>query len=369
MGPDRFKTVDTLYRAARALPPERRLQFLDVACEGDDDLRTTVQSLLANETPDSDATLLVSRQQVGMERFRTSQIIGGRFEVLDLLGSGGMGDVYEVKDVQLSEHVALKTIRPDFASDARMVARFKQEILIAKRVTHPNVCRIYDVGFHTAEPGAGPPVLFLTMELLRGESLASRLRRGRMTTTEALPIVEQMAQGLTAAHDSGVVHRDFKCANVMLVPAHTNRRLRAVITDFGLARSVQESVGWETTARLTEVGEIAGTPDYMAPEQILGDNVTFAADIYALGVVLYEMVTGELPFRADTPLATVGKRLLKPPVPPSRHVPDLDPMWERVILRCLERDPKDRFDSAAEVARALTGSEPAPGIYEGLWRR
>jgi eukaryotic-like serine/threonine-protein kinase len=371
MGRNRFQTVDTLYRAAIALPPDQRAQFLDVACGGDDALRERVESLLADSASQSEVTLTVPRRQVRLERlsFGISQIINGRFEVVNLLGSGGMGDVFEVKDLHLSEHVALKTIRSDLASDARMVSRFKQEILVAKRVTHPNVCRIYDVGFHGEEPVERPPVLFLTMELLRGESLSSRLRRGRMSTTEALPIIEQMAQGLAAAHESGVVHRDFKCANVMLVPSNTGAGIRAVITDFGLARSVQESVGSGLTATLTQPGEITGTPDYMAPEQVLGVDVTFAADIYSLGVVIYEMVTGQLPFHADSPLATAGKRLLEPPAPPTRHVPDLDRTWQSVILRCLERDPKDRFASAHDVANALTGLRPVAAPRRRLLRR
>ena len=371
MGRNRFQNVDTLYRAAIALPPHQRAQFLDIACGGDDALRERVESLLADNASQSAITLTTPRRPVRIERltFSISQVINGRFEVVNLLGSGGMGDVFEVKDLHLSEHVALKTIRPDLASDPRIVSRFKQEILVAKRVTHPNVCRIYDVGFHSEEPTEHPPVLFLTMELLRGESLSSRLRRGRMSTTEALPIIEHMAQGLAAAHEAGVVHRDFKCANVMLVPSLTGAGIRAVITDFGLARSVQETLGSDLSPTLTQPGEITGTPDYMAPEQVLGVHVTFAADIYSLGLVIYEMVTGQLPFRADTPLATAGKRLLEAPVPPTTYVPDLDRTWQSVILRCLERDPNDRFASAHEVAQALTGSHAVAAPRQRLVRR
>jgi serine/threonine-protein kinase len=392
MGRERFETIDRLYHAALSLEPHRRAGFLRQACGADDELRQEIESLLELEEQaksfiDRPAIELVAAQ-LGrdltasgfpvrrlMRPLRPAEVVADRFEIVAVIGSGGMGDVYEAKDRHLGQHVALKTIRPELAGDERMVARFKQEILLAKRVTHQNVCRIYDVGFHFgqrlqdgSEQRESGPLMFLTMELLRGESLADRLEKGRLNTAEALPIVEQIAAGLQAAHEVGVVHRDFKSANVMLVTG-VSGRTRAVITDFGLARNLYRSEDPTATMSLTQPGEVAGTPDYMAPEQVLGTDVTFAADIYALGVVIYEMVTGNRPFNANTPVAAASKRLHEPPTRPSRYVPDLDRTWEAVILRCLEREPPDRFGSATSVYRALAHLEAVPRIRRSRMKR
>ncbi|NTV80297.1 MAG: serine/threonine protein kinase, partial [Candidatus Aminicenantes bacterium] len=227
------------------------------------------------------------------------------------IARGGMGEVYEAEDLELRESVALKTVRAEIAADSRALERFKTEVHLARKVTHPSACRIFDVFHHrdeSAGPG-GPDVTFLSMELLRGETLASRLARaGRLAPGEALPLVEQMAGALEAAHRAGVIHRDFKSANVMLTPRGTgSAEIRAVVTDFGLARRnpvVDASVASETLT-----GAVAGTPAYMAPEQIEGGPITAATDIYALGVVMYEMLTGKQPFEGDTPVAGMVKRL------------------------------------------------------------
>lgn len=268
-----------------------------------------------------------------------------------------MGEVYEAEDLELREHVALKTVRPEIAGDRRTMARFKQEIQLARKVTHPNVCRIFDLFYHRpASPGGEIP--FLTMELLPGEALSERFRReGRMTTADALPMVEQMAAGLMAAHQVGVIHRDFKPGNVILVPSKDRGDMRLVITDFGLARTT--ATGEDAPTALSIQGDVLGTPAYMAPEQVRGRQVTTATDVYSLGVVLYQMVTGTLPFTADTALATAIKRLEEAPPSPRRHVPDLDPQWEAAILRCLAGNPADRFASASDVVGALKGESKA----------
>ena len=270
-----------------------------------------------------------------------------------------MGEVYEAEDLELGERIALKTIGPAFAYDEKMLERFRQEVLLARKVTHPNVCRIFDVFHHESasqNPAreAGSSITFLTMELLEGETLTQRLgRAGPLRTSEALPIVEQLAEGLAAAHRVGIVHRDFKSSNVTLAPSPTG--LRAVITDFGLAGGI----GGEDRVQARESeGQRMGTPRYMAPEQVSGGAISAATDIYGLGVVIYEMVTGALPFVGENPHDTAFKRLREPPTPPRQHVPGLDPRWERTILRCLERDPAARFATAAEVAAALR-SEPS----------
>ena len=286
---------------------------------------------------------------------RPGDVVASRFRIVRYLAQGGMGELYEAEDLELRERIALKTILAHIAANDRSIAMFKREVHLARQVTHPNVCRIYDIFRHES-------IVLLAMELLHGETLADKLRReGPFATAAVLPIVRQMAAGLTAAHRAGVVHRDFKSQNVMLVPATGgDKGTRAVITDFGLARrhAPGDSIGLSLS--LSEEGTVSGTPAYMAPEQVEGGTVTPAADIYALGVVLYEMVTGVWPFTGDTPISVMIKRLREAPPSPRVHVPELDAAWEAAILRCLERRPEDRFASAGDVADALLGaSAPA----------
>ena len=282
------------------------------------------------------------------------EVLAGRFKIVRFIARGGMGEVYEAEDQVLRERVALKTIRPDVAGDERTMERFLREVHLARSVTHPNVSRTFDVFHHGA-------LAFLTMELLSGETLAERLSKtGRLTPEEALPLIEQMAAALTAAHEAGVVHRDFKSANVMLEPdARRPGGVRAVVTDFGLAR--RDRPGRGSAAPLTETEAVLGTPDYMAPEQIEGRAITPATDVYALGVVIYEMVTGEQPFEGDTPLSVALKKLKEAAPSPRRLAPDLPPPWEKTILRCLERAPGDRFAAAGQVVLALRGEAPVSG--------
>jgi len=294
--------------------------------------------------------------------FRPNQLLAGRFKIIRFVARGGMGEVYEAEDEELHERVAVKTARFENQQTTHDIERFRREIQLARKVTHPNVCRTFDVfrhGLHSADTPQ-TQVLIVSMEWLAGETLDKRIRGGgRFSAAEALPLIEQLCAGLGAAHHVGVVHRDFKSSNVMLVssPAGTGSgekgrsgTSRAVITDFGLAHALEYEGG-----TLTRLGDIVGTPAYMAPEQIDGGEITPATDIYALGVVIYEMLTGLLPFSADTPLATAMKRLNHSAPSPRMHVPDLDPKWETVVARCLERAPEDRFASTEDVAKALRG--------------
>ena len=292
--------------------------------------------------------------------FAPGAVLDGRYRIVRFIAAGGMGEVYEAEDRMLGTHVALKTIRPGLVARTQMLERFRREILLARRVTHRNVCRIFDLGHHPADE-AGPGVTFLTMELLRGETLRARLARGSMSAAEALPLAAQMAAALAAAHDAGVVHRDFKSANVMLVPpGSTDPQPRVVVTDFGLAWAAGDDLD-----SITHPDHLIGTPAYVAPEQVEGHEVTAAADIYAFGVVLYEMVTGRLPFEGNSPLSTVLKRFREEPASPKHHAPGLGPQWEAVILRCLERDPRDRFASAREVVQSLGAEAPVPLPWRG----
>jgi TolB-like protein len=284
------------------------------------------------------------------------QVLVGRFRIRRLIGHGGTGEVYEAEDIFLRAVLALKVLRPG-VDDARTMDTFRREALLARRVTHPNVCRIFDLYEHTVGAADGDRRLrFLTMELLEGETLAARLRRqGRMTSAEALPLVRDMTEALAAAHRAGVVHRDLKSANVMLVPGPPGQT-RAVVTDFGLARVLDID-----EASSSGAGPLVGTCAYMSPEQVEGGPVGAPADIYALGVILFEMMTGRKPFAGETALATALQRVREPPPSPRSHVGDLDPRWEKAILRCLARQPKARFLQPEEVVAALTGPTEVAG--------
>lgn len=334
-----------------------------------DEVKTQTQGVLPSPTssPRPGGRLAV------VPFFAPGTLLAERFRVVRFIARGGMGEVYEAEDLELRDHVALKTIRSAVADDERAMERFRREVQLSRRVTHANVCRIFDIFRHRiaspdpARTDAG--IAFLSMELLSGETLAERLDRlHRMTPADALPILTQIAAGLSAAHRAGVIHRDFKPGNVMLVadPAEPGGT-RAVVTDFGLAyASAGED---EAPASLTASGLVAGTPTYMAPEQVEGGEVIPATDIFALGIVMYEMVTSEVPFRGHTPISIAVKRLKQAPPPPITQVPDLDPKWNATILRCLERDPADRFASASDVIKALAGELVAPSSGRTQARR
>jgi eukaryotic-like serine/threonine-protein kinase len=221
-------------------------------------------------------------------RFRPGELVCGRFHIIRFISRGGMGELYQAEDLELHEVVALKTIRPEIAADDRVNQRFRREVQLARKITHPNICRIFDLFQH--EPAAGDgevstPIVFVTMELLEGETLAELLKReGRLTVEQALPVASQMAGALAAAHAAGIVHRDFKSNNVMILKAERpGGPPRVVVTDFGIAYKLSDTTHG-AGASLSVAGEIMGTPDYMAPEQIQGGAITPATDIYALGM-------------------------------------------------------------------------------------
>ena len=271
--------------------------------------------------------------------------VSARYRIVRFVAAGGMGEVYEAEDLELGGTVALKTLRSDVAADPRALERFRQEIALARQVTHPNVCRIFDVGWHREDTSAGSPgVAFLTMEFLKGETLAEHLRReGPMAAEQALPLLHQMAEGLAAAHKAGVVHRDFKSANVMLVP--TEDRVRAVVTDFGLARTGPAQAG-------SSGGEIVGTPAYMAPEQLEGGSVSPATDVYAFGVVMCEVLLGRRGLSGDSPRDGDPTPAQEEAAPERKGVA-LKARWASVIGRCMELAPSSRFKDAQVLLGAM----------------
>jgi predicted ATPase len=363
-----WERVTELFSAALDHSPADRETFLTTACGDNAALMTEVRSLLRSlgqagdflepgtmVGPPLSPSLLASLSQAPLfAQFVPQTLISGRYRVESLLGRGGAGEVYEAWDEELGIPVALKTLRFGAALGGDALRSLKQEAMLARAVVHPSVCRVYDLGCH-GDPHDG--VWFLTMEVLRGETLAERLRaRGRFTPKEAWPLVEQMAAGLEAAHQSGVVHLDFKSGNVMLVGESGTEQ--AVITDFGLARTLRQIA--DDRPLESDTTGIVGTPAYMAPEQVRGAPAGPAADIYALGIVLYELVTGTLPFTDGTNLEIAVRRLEADAPSPRTIVPELDERWETVIHRCLEREPRHRFARAADVAATLAGQLSVP---------
>jgi serine/threonine-protein kinase len=271
-------------------------------------------------------------------RFLPGTILAGRYRIFGLVGRGGMGEVYRADDLKLGQPVALKFLPAGVEADPARLGRFLDEVRLARQIAHPNVCRVYDVGEVDGHP-------FLSMEYVDGEDLQGLLRRiGRLPKDKAAQIARQMCAGLAAAHEQGILHRDLKPSNVML-----DGRGRARLTDFGLARLAGEVQGAD---------RMAGTPAFMAPEQMTGEAATVRSDLYALGLVLYEMCTGKPAFTAPTPAELTRRKLETTPTAPSRVVEEIDPAMERVILRCLEADPAKRPPSALSVAASLPGGDP-----------
>ena len=271
--------------------------------------------------------------------FAPGTVLAGRYRVIGLLGHGGMGEVYRADDLTLGAPVALKFLPPALADDPVRREQLLAEVRIARQIAHPNVCRVFDIGEIDGDQH------FLSMEYIDGEDLASLLRRiGHLPADKALDIARQICAGLAAAHDRGVLHRDLKPANVML-----DGRGRVRITDFGLAVAVDAAVG---------DADASGTPAYMAPEQFGSQGPSIRSDIYALGLVLYEIYTGRRAFTATTLAGLRAQKQQELPAAPSELIKDMDPSVERVILRAIARDPRARPGSVAQVAAALPGGDP-----------
>jgi serine/threonine protein kinase len=289
-----------------------------------------------------------SAERSGRHTLSPGEKVLERYEIRRFIARGGMGEVYEAFDPLLDETVALKTLAPTVLDDDRAALRFKGEARLARRVTHPNVCRILEFGLHVRHSAAdqAESIPFLTMEFLSGETLATRLaRRGRYLPEEALPLVLQILAGLEAIHRAGIVHRDLKSENVFLVIDPRGGE-RVVLMDFGLARALDGSV--LTTWPHLAPG-IAGTIECMAPEQIQGSRVGPPADIYAMGVLLFELLGGRRPFAKVPP----SVRLLNEAPRLSTIALRVTRSWDRAVATCLERRPEDRFSSVAALLAAL----------------
>ena len=294
----------------------------------------------AAAAPASDISQLTSSSSAMVEegRFAPGTLLGGRYRILGLLGRGGMGEVYRATDLMLGQAVALKFLPVDASQNPRLLERFHGEVRVARLVSHPNVCRVFDIGEMDGTP-------FISMEYVDGEDLASLLLRiGRLPADKALEIARRLCAGLAAAHDRGVIHRDFKPQNIMI-----NKRGDAVIMDFGLAAIADQLCGAEVRN---------GTPAYMAPEQLKGAGVTHRSDIYALGLVLYELFTGRKPYDAKTLPQLIDLQESAQLTSMTSIASDVDPAVETIIRRCLDPDPLKRPANALAVAAALPGGDP-----------
>jgi len=301
-------------------------------------LATPSVAAAARRVPSSPVGRLSSSETIDAGGFTPGTVLSDRYRIIGLLGRGGMGEVYRADDLKLGQPVALKFLPDRLSSDRALLDRFFAEVRTSRSVAHPNVCRVYDIGEVEGRH-------FISMEYVDGEDLASLLRRiGRLPQDKALELSRQLCAGLSAAHERGVLHRDLKPANVMV-----DGRGRARIMDFGLAVAASES-GTEA--------EIGGTPAYMAPEQFAGKGASVRSDLYALGLVLYELYTGKRAFDAGSVADYRRKHASEPPTNPSVLVAGMEPAVERAILRCIEKDPAQRPSSAAQVAAALPGGDP-----------
>jgi serine/threonine-protein kinase len=284
--------------------------------------------------------------KTSVRRLELGTLFAGRYEILQELGKGGMGEVYRVKDKKLDEEMALKILKPAIAADKEMIERFKNELKLARKIAHRNVCKMYDLNEEEDSP-------YITMEYVKGEDLKSFIKRnGKLTEEQTIAIAKQVCEGLAEAHELGIIHRDLKPQNIMI-----DKKCHAKVTDFGIARSV-EAPG------VTQTGTMIGTPDYISPEQAEGKEVDQRSDIYSMGVVLFEMVTGQLPFVGDTALSVAMKHKMQEPSDP-RALNDLvSEDLSRVILWCLKKDKMSRCQAAGELLSELTKIEKKTPITE-----
>jgi serine/threonine-protein kinase len=292
-------------------------------------------------------------------------VVASRYEIEARLGKGGMGTVYRARDLMLGEQVALKVLNSDLATTPDMGERFRSEIRLARRVTHRNVCRIHDYG----EEG---PLRFISMQLIDGEDLRQVLRRrGGLPPEEAFEVAIQAADGLQAIHDEGIIHRDLKSPNIM-----RDGRGVARLMDFGIAKQWQEGIG----GGLTLTGQIVGTPEYMSPEQVRGEKLDFRSDVYALGIVVFELFTGQVPFKGDTTIATIMMQLEAPPPLEGERARGIPEPVLPVLRKALAKDPAERHGSVRELGEALrlaraaafaqlspaaAATAPSPGVVTG----
>jgi tRNA A-37 threonylcarbamoyl transferase component Bud32 len=345
MRSDRWRKIESLYHAALEREPETRGAFLTEACQGDNELRTEVEILLRQDGSLLDQPAWEAFSPSIQDPAHSTLARGahlGPYEIEERLGAGGMGQVYKARDTRLGRHVAIKVLTEEFSG------RFEREARAISALNHPNICTLHDVG---------PD--YLVMELIEGPTLEERMKRGALPLEKTLEIAWQVAGALEAAHERGIIHRDLKPANIKIAADGTVK-----VLDFGLAKVVRSAAAHSTDPTrplsITEAGAIVGTPSYMAPEQARGKPADQRADIWAFGVVLYEMVAGKRLFQADTVSDTLAQVLTREP-----EWEPVPPKVQRLLRRCLEKDPKDRLrdigDARFLVENGVREAAAAPG--------
>jgi serine/threonine protein kinase len=340
--------AERVFGEALDLRPEERPAFLDRACDGQRDLREKVEALLReNDRLDgflSEAPVMPPEKLPQRMRFDRGACLG-RYTVVELLGSGGMGQVYRAADANLRRDVAIKVLHPEMARDRDLVARFEREARALAALNHPNICTVYEIG---AEDG----LVFIAMELIEGQNLRQRMAGKPLELDLALKLAIEIADALDAAHTAGIVHRDIKPANIFVTS-----REHVKVLDFGIAKVVHAKSGGDATTapaeQLTSPGSPMGTVAYMSPEQVRGKPVDVRTDLFSFGVVLYEMLTGVRPFRGESTGLTFEAILNRTPVPPTRLNPDLPVGLEDIVNKALEKDCDLRYQHAADIRANL----------------
>src|SRR5215831_10488707 len=343
---ENWERIQSLFLEALELRPEQRAFFLDAACAGDTEMRQEVESLLAH---DSDGEQIAEAIESATHSLFDSTAIElgtklGDYEVLQLIGSGGMGEVYRAEDLRLARDVAIKVLSPFVTNDPDRLRRFEQEARAAAALNHPNILAVYQMGVYQG-------TTYLVSELLEGTNLRELMKSGALPWRTAVEYAVQIAYGLAAAHGKGIVHRDLKPENLFVTKSG-----RLKILDFGLAKLMQqepEPNGAAATMSHTAPGVVMGTVGYMAPEQVLGKTADHHADIFAFGAVFYEMLSGKRSFQRPTAPETMTAILNDDPPGISQIAPNVPPGLQRVVHRCLEKNPEQRFHSASDLAFAL----------------
>src|SRR6266480_7271095 len=352
MTPARFQTIEEIYRAALDQEPDKVGAFLDTACGGDEVLRRKVEALLTSRER---ASSFIETSAVGIasriiENGQADLLVGqtfGHYKISKRIGSGGMGEVYLATDIKAGRKAALKLLPTHFTGDAERLHRFQQEAHALVGLNHPNILTVYEIGEDHS-------IHYIASELIEGETLRQCLEHGPMQLSEAVDVAIQVVSALVAAHETGIVHRDIKPENIMLRPDGYVK-----VLDFGIAELAEQELP-ATMPRdealllvETNLGAVLGTVRYMSPEQACGGHVDKRTDIWSLGVVLYEMLTGHAPFTGDTPGEVMSSILEKEPPPLTRYIARAPAELQQIINKTLRKDRGQRYDSVNELLQAL----------------